>query len=517
MMSGGALRREMGYAPHESQDHDPSPPGTAIVRWAVGVTALPESGAHLEDCLRSIQRAGWERPRIFAGADVQLGALSRRQPRSILHPGLGELATHVVALAELLMREPYADAFLLIQADCILYGEASLREYLEASLWPDRNVGAVSLCGPPVEPDTTAGWQLATRPWDRGLAAWVFPRQSVLGFVSDSRILDQAASGDSTVAASALGDWARRQGRSLFFPTAGLASRAAASGSPDPARAVERTILAALTQRGQAITGKVPISVVIPVRNRAGTRLKNCLSSLRWQCKVVPQEVLVVSFGSSSDTDLELATLCSEAGARLVCTGNPDVVWSWSFPANVGIRATSPDSRFVMLLDADMILAPNFFDVLTNELEHDPDSMVLCQSSDLGQDVLLSEDPDALRKAFSRLWSGSRLRGPKGCGGIQVAPRKFFFDVHGLDEDFKFWGGEDRDMVQRAERYGLTIRWITRSTSMLHQHHPRELDAIQDPARKAAARQAMEANYRLLRERETLVERNPDGWGGMDP
>lgn len=251
------------------------------------------------------------------------------------------------------------------------------------------------------------------------------------------------------------------------------------------------------------------VSVVVPVRDRAGIRLTNLLRSLAWQT-VAAAEVVVVSHGSNIGIETELRELCAREGARLICVGNSREAWCKPLALNAGIRASSKSNDYVMTVDADMILAPELLEASVSALELNPRRLVLCQSSDLppGQDrpVGIAE--------LSALRATSRLRGKHGCGGIQVAPRQFFFDVRGYDEALRWWGAEDLDMVRRSQAAGLQVVWLDRRYFMLHQWHPQREKVLDDPQLQEDARRAWTTNHEIVRARTGLTVRNLNGWGG---
>ena len=257
------------------------------------------------------------------------------------------------------------------------------------------------------------------------------------------------------------------------------------------------------------------MAVVIPVRDRAGRRLRNALWSLDWQSAGRPVQILVVSHGSRPETDRELATLCAEAGATLIAVGDPGQPWNKPFALNHGIRAVAPEVDFVMTMDADMILAPNFLSVVLGRLGRRPPALVLCQSLDLPQSARLPHDPAALLGAFDRLRASATPRHRGGTGGIQAAGREFFFDVRGYDEDLLWWGAMDGDMVNRARLAGLQVVWIEGQTTMLHQWHPRKYAVLTRSGEIAQARQAWRRNHELVKSRSTILQRNTAGWGGI--
>jgi hypothetical protein len=257
----------------------------------------------------------------------------------------------------------------------------------------------------------------------------------------------------------------------------------------------------------------VALAVVIPVRDRAGLRLRNSLRSLNWQSIGRPAQVVVVSHGSQSEVDRELSTICDEEGATLITVGAPSQPWNKPLALNVGIRATLPEVPFVMTMDADMILAPNFFDVVLERLRKDPPSIVLCRISDLPACARIPGNYEQLLRVFDNLCRIARLRPRYGSGAIQASRRSFFFDIRGYDEDLLWWGAMDGDMVSRARLAGLEIEWIEHRTAMLHQWHPRKHKVLRRREEIAQAKRAWRCNHQIVRSRAKLLSRNPDGWG----
>ena len=258
---------------------------------------------------------------------------------------------------------------------------------------------------------------------------------------------------------------------------------------------------------------RAPLAVIVPIRNRAGRRVRNALHSLNWQENGPPAQIVVVSQGSRPAVNEELHDLCSEAGARLIVTGRPEAPWNKSLALNMGIRAVRPEIPYLMTMDIDMILAPDFFAVALQRLQQEPPVLVLCRSLDLPQEVVLPEPP-SLQTAFDHLRQQARPRARSGTGGIQAAHRDFFYRVRGYDEDLLWWGAMDGDMVKRARLAGLAIAWIDDKTSMLHQWHPRKHHSLDEHRHVAQARIAWQRNHQIVRQRAHTLCRNPDGWGG---
>lgn len=266
---------------------------------------------------------------------------------------------------------------------------------------------------------------------------------------------------------------------------------------------------------GVTSSDRSPVTVIIPVRDRAGQRLKNTLTSLKWQDAGPPAQVILISHGSEPQINSELSDICAGFGFKLISIGDPDDPWNKPFALNVGIRASDAQIPFVMTMDADMILAPNFLSIVQERLKRNKAALILCRSSDLPQHLSLPETAEDLRRAYSAFKKQCSLRPQWGPGGIQAARRSFFFEIHGYDEELLWWGAMDKDMVQRAKMAGLAIEWIETHTTMLHQWHPRKHKILSDAASVSQAKLAWQHNHDLVRQRAAIMMRNPNGWGEM--
>jgi hypothetical protein len=260
--------------------------------------------------------------------------------------------------------------------------------------------------------------------------------------------------------------------------------------------------------------GTAPVVVIIPVRDRAGQRLRNTLRSLQWQLTGPPTQVLVVSHGSRPEINDELEKLCRDEAATLMTIGQPADPWNKSLALNVGIRRSTPGVPFLMTMDADMILSPDLLTVVVERLTKDPPALVLCRISDLPPQAFLPVDGRQLLQSFERLRAVTQLRSHSSSGGIQAANRSFFFAIRGYDEDLMWWGAMDGDILNRARLMGLEIEWIEDRTTMLHQWHPRKHAVLTRPEQIHQARRAWRHNHSLIRSRAHLLLRNPKAWGG---
>lgn len=246
-------------------------------------------------------------------------------------------------------------------------------------------------------------------------------------------------------------------------------------------------------------TSDIRVSVVIPVRNRGGVRLDNCLRSLRWQSvDSSAYEVLISDFGSDPEALADVRQRAAANDVRVVHTPTEEV-WNRARALNIGIQETR--GEFVFCTDADMIFADNFLETILDVLGRRPRTMIHCGCNDLPESV-----PEQLwtRGDLDELFQRSTRRATRGTGACQAALREFFFEVRGYDEQFRFWGYEDLDMTSRATCYGLDVEWISERTYMLHQWHPSvKLD-------RNFQRKINRWRYELTKQR---VQKNRGGWG----
>lgn len=241
------------------------------------------------------------------------------------------------------------------------------------------------------------------------------------------------------------------------------------------------------------------ITVLIPVRNRAGERLANCLASLRWQVGAPAYEIVLSDYGSSPDYAEAIDELARRFDARVVRTAT-DGVWNRSRALNFGIQAAQ--GRFVLCTDADMIFAPNFLATAwARQRARDGRAFVVCRCRDLPESV---PEQAWRREDFASLMARAPFREKLGTGACQFAARTFFEGIRGYDEGYEFWGMEDNDMLFRAQRSGLCREWMHEHTAMLHQWHPSQRG--RRPMRKVLN----DLRFHLTKR---VRVKNPRGWG----
>jgi hypothetical protein len=196
----------------------------SVRRWAVGMTTARRSPSTVERTLESLAMAGWREVRVFAeaGADVPVRegvSLTRRDGV------LGAWRNWFLSLAELYLRAPQADAYLMVQDDVVFC--RGVRELLEKLLWPSQRVGVVSVYSaqgsgvhrPGFYREQPVGGFL-------GALTYIFPPAGVRSLLRDPAALAHhlrpGATGTWGIDV-VVGEWSRRRGMPAFFHRPSLA------------------------------------------------------------------------------------------------------------------------------------------------------------------------------------------------------------------------------------------------------------------------------------------------------
>jgi hypothetical protein len=205
------------------------PPATSrperILKWSVGVTTTPRRRPTLERCLDALTRAGWRNPHLFMDSVVRIPERFGRLPGTLRGPDAGAWPNHYLGLFELTLRQPDANAFMILQDDALLYDGENMRVYLEEVLWPGGRPSIVSLYCPGPYTAKEFGWHRYGKAWVWGALAFIFPRETAQMYLRDRRVCRHrwrsAGSGLSQIDVL-IGRWARRRGIPVWYPTPSL-------------------------------------------------------------------------------------------------------------------------------------------------------------------------------------------------------------------------------------------------------------------------------------------------------
>lgn len=203
-----------------------TPIASSALSWSVGMTTAPRKEPTLATSLRSLIDAGWESPRLFAEPGTPLPMDGGQLPLSCRDVVLGAFSNWLLALTELYLRSPRADAFLICQDDVLF--SRGLRGYLDRTLWPAPEVGVVSVYCPNHRSEGREfGFHAIDDGWDSwGALAYAFPNPSLRAFLSDPLVINHRHHGPGDGMRnidSVVGNWCRRTGRPYFVHVPSLA------------------------------------------------------------------------------------------------------------------------------------------------------------------------------------------------------------------------------------------------------------------------------------------------------
>lgn len=196
--------------------------GEKVRSWSVGLTTAPRRVPTLERCWRNLNAAGWDRARLFVdGLDTEIPESMAGQEKTVREPRAGAWPSYFLGLAELTMRHPEADAYLMLQDDACFVDVPGIREYLEGVLWPGKGPGVVSLYCSSAYDQARAGWHRLGEEWVWGATAFVFSGAAARAFLADESVAEHRRSTARNGLADIdwlIGQWAVERGLEIHFP-----------------------------------------------------------------------------------------------------------------------------------------------------------------------------------------------------------------------------------------------------------------------------------------------------------
>jgi len=174
---------------------------------------------------------------------------------------------------------------------------------------------------------------------------------------------------------------------------------------------------------------------------------------------------------------------------------------------NVAIRNSNSD--YVLTTDADMFFAPTFVSEVLGEMD---------ESTFLESRTLYWKPRTA-----NSIWEGlvdpyedmeccriGRIMKRTTAGGCQCTHIKNWEKLRGFNEEMVGWGSEDVELLKRADRMKLKIKWIgesRESISVFHQPHSKI--SVKDDL------ECQRLNKRVYGKSEQRLV-NLNGWGGKE-
>ncbi len=223
------------------------------------------------------------------------------------------------------------------------------------------------------------------------------------------------------------------------------------------------------------------ISVVLPVRNRKGLRLKNALASLAQQS--LPRknyEVVVVDFGGQDGLREWLKETDPSARYVYVEDSGP---FNEAKAKNAGVRAAR--AEIVCCTNADILFAENFLETVCLAAYPTRRVLVECNRFNL-EKADVEERGERLPTGFMGLVrQGRAWRSTWARGDCQAFRKEFMAELGGYDEAFVGWGYLDLDLENLCRRAGWRIAMVNAFTSIAHQGHDSNAGASGGGSNKA--------------------------------
>lgn len=239
--------------------------GPKVANWAVGITTAPRRLPTLACCLDALIGSGWKAPTLFVDSSTDLPPRFAGLSRTTHDPKVGAWPNYYLALTELTLRSPEADAYMILQDDALLIHHPGLRNYLETMLWPCDGPGIVSLYCATDYAKADPGWHELPPPWFWGALAFLFSPDAARRFLVDPMVLSHRRRGPEGGLAGIdvlIGMFAQRNEIPIYYPSPSLVQHIGQVSTLWP------TARAGGSRRASQFLGDLPV----PVPDMAGSR-----------------------------------------------------------------------------------------------------------------------------------------------------------------------------------------------------------------------------------------------------
>ena len=172
---------------------------------------------------------------------------------------------------------------------------------------------------------------------------------------------------------------------------------------------------------------------------------------------------------------------------------------------NVGIRNAL--GEYVMTTDVDMVFGKDFVQTL---MSHVGENVLVESRTMYWKPPVVNKIYNGQLDVYNDIESCrvSRLKKRTSAGGCQCMHVKGWGKVRGFSEEYRGWGSEDYDLLTRAKKARIQVKWMgeNNDVALFHQPHPK--NTKQDLIYQAE-------NKKILA-RIKDYKANPNGWGGMN-
>ncbi len=192
------------------------------------------------------------------------------------------------------------------------------------------------------------------------------------------------------------------------------------------------------------------ISVVIPSRNRCDN-LMNVVEALNQQTLSKEEyEVIVVDDNSKDGTKEVIENYRDILRLKYIFTNIPKPhTWNASVIRNLGAVAADPSTQAYYFVDSDVILPPDALANVVNDLETNPNRVIIGPYDFYAQDNQTIKVPDVRNLKFEETTidqTFDTIHDGLACfGGNLIIPKDIFWSVKGFSSDTHI-GLEDGDM-----------------------------------------------------------------------
>jgi glycosyltransferase involved in cell wall biosynthesis len=210
-------------------------------------------------------------------------------------------------------------------------------------------------------------------------------------------------------------------------------------------------------------------SVIIPFRNRAIESIKRNAESWSKQTDI-DFELIVLDFGSRSEVSEKVRGIVTEYSfARYIFADTEGWFWNKSQALNWAVSQTK--GEYLIVSDADLVYQLSFLAEVKSRISENKG--LIYRFYYLPQGFRFKED---FTQAFFNFHNTANQSADSANGNIIITKQKIIA-VGGYDTFFRWWGGEDRDMVNRLEKEGVTFQYFDSPTApVFHQWHPKTTD-----------------------------------------
>lgn len=264
------------------------------------------------------------------------------------------------------------------------------------------------------------------------------------------------------------------------------------------------------TLRQQDFDVPPTITIVIPIKDRCGVRLQNCLRGIQVQTHR-DIETIIVDYGSTQKNHEQLLQDLSPFDCTIYYYPTTEI-WSPAVSKNIGIRRAR--GEYIATLDADCIMEPHVLEATLNLHAEKGMNYVETKMAFLPEgfdinNLTLPEDFDKCRKTHT-------LR-KYGFGSYLSVHRLWWFGIRGCDERMQGWGGNDDDIRDRVRRSGykrmILSQYNLPQTMIYHQWHT-PTRATFEQKYGEPFKEMWRRNVSIIRNDKTTVRNTDnDNWG----